>query len=195
MSFDPSPAVFFGNDFALASSAISFNTSTASDGIVGTFTVVGDTTAPITVSTAHNLKVGDLVALSTSGTLPAGLAAQDYYVVAVDSTLIIQISATKGGDPIAPTDAGSGTHTIKAHAVLSLLTDAEADPTTGDSRTVVLALVEMMFQKYLGTAETDKPERLIIVRSSNSNDSQGQITREYTFRITLDEGATDVSAE
>lgn len=52
------------------------------------------------------------VRLTTTGTLPAGLAvATDYYVILISDTSI-KLSATRGGSPVDITDAGSGVHTI-----------------------------------------------------------------------------------
>ena len=195
MAFDDSPKVFFGNDFAAAGNAISFNTSDAADVTVGTFTVVGDTTAQVTVSATHNLRVGDLVALSTSGTLPAGFSPGDYYVVAVDSTTVIQLSATIGGTPIAATDTGTGTHTISALSVLRDLDDADAHATTGDSRTVIYALMEMIYQKYSNTPADDRAGQISVGRASRANNATGALTRTYTVSVALDTGVLVVTDE
>lgn len=51
--------------------------------------------------------------LTTTGTLPAPLAVDtDYFIVTINSTSTIELSATAGGTPIALTDDGAGTHTI-----------------------------------------------------------------------------------
>jgi hypothetical protein len=52
------------------------------------------------------------VHLTSSGTLPAGLAAAtDYWVKVIDANTI-ELTTTKGGATAAFTDAGSGTHSI-----------------------------------------------------------------------------------
>lgn len=67
--------------------------------------------------TAHTLKTGDLVQLTTTGTLPAGLAlSTDYYVINLDANTIGL--ATSYANALAGTEvditaaAGGGTHTI-----------------------------------------------------------------------------------
>lgn len=55
---------------------------------------------------------GDTVYVSSTATLPAGLAAAtEYYVVGV-AAATLQLAATYGGAAIDITDAGTGTHTI-----------------------------------------------------------------------------------
>jgi len=62
----------------------------------------------------HELYVGDTVEFSTTSVLPAGLSADTTYYVVVDglTTSVFQVSATKGGDPIVTTDAGTGTQSF-----------------------------------------------------------------------------------
>jgi len=77
-----------------------------------TFTV---TTADPAVFTAtnHGLHEDDEIILETSDTLPTGLTeyTATYYVSARGMTSsTFQVSASKGGDPVATTADGSGTH-------------------------------------------------------------------------------------
>lgn len=74
------------------------------------FTAVAAT--DVITATSHGLYNGDKVALTTSGTLPAGLSTgTDYWVISrTDDTL--KLSATAGGSAVDITDTGSGTHTI-----------------------------------------------------------------------------------
>lgn len=62
--------------------------------------------------TDHGLVPGDRIRLETTGTLPTGLAVKtDYYVVYNGlKTNTFQVSSYDGGDPLATTAAGSGTH-------------------------------------------------------------------------------------
>lgn len=68
-------------------------------------------------STAHGLSTGDIVQLTSSGTLPAGLAlATDYYVIRVDADnfkLAASAIDAENGDAVDITAAaGGGTHTV-----------------------------------------------------------------------------------
>lgn len=61
-------------------------------------------------ATAHGWVVGDKLKVSTTGTLPTGLASGMLYHIVIATTDTIKISATKNGAPII-TSGGSGTHT------------------------------------------------------------------------------------
>lgn len=66
----------------------------------------------VITSTAHGLKVGDVIEAKSSTTLPAGMSATTpYYVIEVPSADTFKVSATKGGTTINVTDTGTGTHT------------------------------------------------------------------------------------
>lgn len=195
MSFNDAPQKFFGNGYALASNAISLKTSNAANVSIGTFTVDG-ATAPLTVSTDHNLKIGDRVRLTTTTTLPAGFSTgTDYYVVAAGSDTALNLSATKGGTAITASDTGTGTHSIEEVSPMTELTDALANASTGDSRAVVFALMEMLYQKFLNTASADRPSQMSISRSTTSSDSAGTVTRHYSVSVTLTQDDVSVSAE
>lgn len=76
-----------------------------------TFTASGDT---LTVA-GHDFVDGQEVRLTTTGTLPTGLAANtSYYVVSAGSGTL-KLSATAGGAAITASSSGSGTHTIQQH--------------------------------------------------------------------------------
>lgn len=64
------------------------------------------------VTAGHDLIDDDLVTLSTTGTLPAGVTTGTaYYVVSATSTLF-SLAATRGGAAINITDTGSGAHSF-----------------------------------------------------------------------------------
>ncbi len=91
-----------------------------------TFTFVdGDVTvgSDLIAETAHGLETGDVVRLTTSGTLPAGLAlATDYYVIRVDANsfkLASSLANAEAGTAVDITAAaGGGTHTVTEQAVV-----------------------------------------------------------------------------
>lgn len=64
--------------------------------------------------TDHGLYEGDTIRLETTGTLPAPLAVKTNYYVVYNGigTGVFQVSTQKGGDPVATTAAGSGTHSF-----------------------------------------------------------------------------------
>lgn len=71
------------------------------------FTV--DTSTDELIKTDHTLEVGDEVVLTTTGTLPAGLATSTTYFVIAVTQHRFQISVSIGGDAVNITDSGSGT--------------------------------------------------------------------------------------
>lgn len=82
----------------------------------------------IITSNAHGLKNGDMVVLTTSGTLPAGLATSTVYWVIEATTNTFKLCAnsvanyTTGeeefGHPVVDiTDTGTGTHTFTMHDI------------------------------------------------------------------------------
>ena len=93
-------------DGAATSFAINHNLGPTST----TFTAVAGT--DVITATSHRLFNGDRVVLTTTTTLPAGLAlATDYWVInRTDNTL--KLSSTAGGAAVDITDTGTGTHTI-----------------------------------------------------------------------------------
>jgi len=73
------------------------------------FTAVAAT--DVITSNAHGLADGDIVTVSSSTTLPAGLSANTNYYVIEKATNTFQLSATSGGSAVNITDTGTGTHT------------------------------------------------------------------------------------
>lgn len=61
-------------------------------------------------SNGHNLSNGDVLILTTSNTLPAGLSTGTPYYVINKTTNTFELSATSGGAAIDITDTGTGTH-------------------------------------------------------------------------------------
>ena len=69
-------------------------------------------TTDIITSNSHGFSGGEILRLTTSTTLPAGLSAStDYYVRDV-TTNTFKLSATPDGTPVDITDTGTGTHTF-----------------------------------------------------------------------------------
>lgn len=71
--------------------------------------------------TAHGLAVGDPVYFTTTGALPTGITASQYYfVTAVPSANTFQFSATPGGSDVNTSGSQSGTHTLYLNQPLKL---------------------------------------------------------------------------
>ena len=86
-------------------------TGTYQVGVVYTFTAA--TSDVITTSANHGLVNDDTVVLTTTGTLPAGLALlTTYYVLATPAANTLTLSAAKDGSVVDITNTGSGTHTL-----------------------------------------------------------------------------------
>lgn len=75
-------------------------------------TTISNANPAVFTLTDHGLAPGDRIRLETTGSLPTGLAVKtDYYVVYNGlTTSTFQVSTGNGGDPLATTSAGSGTH-------------------------------------------------------------------------------------
>ena len=202
MDFDPTPKGFFGNGYAIASSELKLPTSAFADITVGKFTMTGASAvvsvfddATGLIATDHNLKVGDIVAISTATTLPAPFTAADHYVVSVPTSSTLTLSLTRNGTAIVSTDAGTGTHTLKALAPLQEVTDAEAHATTGDWRKVVYGLMELLHGKYANIPTADRPANVTITKSKSPNVVTGVDTNSYTVTIKTLASAAEVLAE
>jgi len=107
----------------------------------------------ILTSNAHGLKVDDIIQLTTSTTLPAGISlTTDYYIIDV-TTNTFKIAATPGGTAIDVTGTGTGTHTFhlkgKAMMVLGYRHVVLRYLTTGTATHTV---------KVQGSTQTDLPQ-------------------------------------
>lgn len=97
------------------------NTATSSY----TFTA-NPTTNVITTAAAHGLALGDILRLTTTGTLPAPLALNtDYVVVGRPAADQLLLGLTPGGASIDITSAGTGTHTLQQQRIVQLGTNSE----------------------------------------------------------------------
>lgn len=92
--------------------------------VLATFTAA--TSDLLTVAVPHGLFAGDRVQVSSTVTLPAGLAAAtDYYVLPASlGASTLKVSDTAGGSAIDITDTGTGVHTLRAYRALAVTTIA-----------------------------------------------------------------------
>jgi hypothetical protein len=78
---------------------------------IATATFTAATTDIIT-ATAHGLTAGTRITVSSSTTLPAGLAASTNYYLRDVTTNTFKVSLTPNGSAVDITDTGTGTHTL-----------------------------------------------------------------------------------
>lgn len=109
-------------------------------------------------------------------------------------------------DPAPSTWLGAG-YTLSTHVVglttndavtnqiLLQLTDALADPTTGDIRDVMMATCEAFFQAYAAIAAPDLPTRMIVARTTSSGPSSTSIRLQYTLSFDIETSAFTVIPE
>jgi hypothetical protein len=101
----------------------------------------------------HGLVDDDVIQLTTTGTLPAGLALATNYYVKVSDKDLIQLAATAGGSAIDITAAaGGGTHSVPALGL-----SVSGDPLLGKiSITLSEAATEALKIGDLQTIEVEK---------------------------------------
>jgi hypothetical protein len=75
-------------------------------------TVTGRNTNTLTLATGHGLYNGQLVTLTTTTTLPAGLTANTLYYIVSRTATAVSFALTPGGSTVTISDAGTGTHKI-----------------------------------------------------------------------------------
>jgi len=75
-------------------------------------TVTGRSTNTLTLATGHGLYNGQLVTLTTTTTLPAGLTANTLYYIVSRTATAVSFALTPGGSTVTISDAGTGTHKI-----------------------------------------------------------------------------------
>lgn len=147
----------------LASGAYSAATTYA----VGTVVQVDSPTFTFTASgavltaTAHGWANGDILQVSSSGTLPAGLTAGVLYYIVQADTDTLKLSLTKGGAPITTTSAGTGTHTatVSSHRLYESLLANNLANTPHKSPTYWLDLGMTNRWKPFDTSVTSQAER------------------------------------
>lgn len=100
---------------------------------LGNVTITIATPAVFTL-TAHGLQVGDTIQLSTTGSLPTGLAVStDYYVISAGLTANdFQVSATLNGTAIDTSGVQSGTHSVTRTTPYVVTTNNTLLPTTDE---------------------------------------------------------------
>ena len=93
-----------------------------------------------------------------------------------------------------PTDwiasySSDGTNLTIPRASLPELSSAEAHTSTGDIRDIVFSFVERIYQVYITSAAADRPAKMALIRSTQTNETTGKVTGQYTINFTMDEAA------
>jgi hypothetical protein len=98
--------------------AYTSNGARASGAATGTFTDSSISSSTITIANGHGFATGDTVQLTSTGTLPGGLALATTYYVIKSSALAIKLATTYEnavlGTKITLTPGGGGTHTVSS---------------------------------------------------------------------------------
>ncbi len=91
--------------------------------------------------------------------------------------------------------AGFNTNDASSNKLLTQITDANADPTTGDIRILTMAWLEMLYAKWLLQAGS-QPTKMTITRSQGNNRSlDGSVQYTYTIKIQVLPSAVSVPSE
>lgn len=81
-----------------------------------------------------------------------------------------------------------------ASALLTELTAADADATTGDIREIFYALCDMMYTKWEAQPDADQPTQVTVSRNQNLL-ADGTLRRQFSFSFDLDVTVGDVASE
>jgi hypothetical protein len=88
-------------------------------------------------------------------------------------------------------NAGGG----EAYKLLKQLTNALANPSTGDVRAVMMAVVEEFFQAWLTIAIADRPKNMTISRTVSTGTVGDTNIFSYNFRFTIEPNVFTAAAE
>ena len=80
-------------------------------------------------------------------------------------------------------------------ASIPQLTAAEANPTTGDSRKLLFAMMEQVYAWWIAKAVADRPTAVTISRSTMTNETTGVMTKTYSIAIQISATAVEVITE
>lgn len=153
-------------------------------------------TTDVITSNSHGLKNGDMVVLTTTDTLPAGLATSTVYYVVQATTNTFKLSTTSGreGAPVNITDTGTGTHTFTMHDVGNSIF-------VGDFRNAVLSLSSdgggdaAMVVKFQGSIQEEAPDFSAAQSATNQWDYVNVVDLEDQASIDGDTGITFAGAD
>ena len=140
---------------------------------------------------AHGLKDGDPLILTTADTLPAGLELLTTYYVRDASTNTFRVSLDPNGIPINITDTGTGAHTYTMH-------DVSIPWLVEDFRNIILALAfnatANLTLKFQGSVQEDAPDFSAAQSPTNKWDYIETISLEDQTAVDGDTGYTVAGA-
>jgi hypothetical protein len=91
------------------------------------------------------------------------------------------------------------TNNAATNKLLTELTDAEADETTGDIRKLLFGVVDGLYTQFnsknSALATADRPQRVAFTRATSVNDATGLITRSYSVSFQLEAASVEVANE
>lgn len=87
------------------------------------------------------------------------------------------------------------TNDAASDKLVTEVTDAEANATTGDARKVIFGLMEMLYAKMSALATADKPTKLAITRSISEDTVTGEFIRTYLVTVRTTAAGFEVSSE
>lgn len=83
--------------------------------------------------------------------------------------------------------------------LLTELTDAEADETTGDIRKLLFGIIDGLYTQFNSKNSTlaaaDRPQRVAFTRSTTVNETTGFIARSYSINFQLEAASVEVANE
>lgn len=99
------------------------------------------------------------------------------------------------GYSVASNSIRFNTNDAAANKTLTTLTDAEADPTTGDFREVIRALLYKFAADWDATAVADRPAKMTLAKSLGYDAASGCVTESYTLSFKIGTTLGNVTSE
>lgn len=90
--------------------------------------------------------------------------------------------------------AGFNTNDATSNKLLTKLTTAEANASSGDIREIIFSMIESFYQAWISKAEADRPTKLNITRNGNALPN-GNINYTYTFQLEVATTSLNVASE
>jgi len=91
------------------------------------------------------------------------------------------------------------TNSAFTNKLLTELTDAEADETTGDIRKLLFGVLDGLYTQFnsknSALATADRPQRVTFTRNTSVSDITGLITRNYSLSFQLEAASVEVANE
>jgi hypothetical protein len=201
MAFDKKPSTWLGPYYAAVASttnSIAIKTIDFAGAEVGTDILqsASTSTGVLTTSADHGLSAGNVIQF-VGASLPTGLTASTNYVVLTTPlSTTLTVGLYPSGSTIVPSQTGTGKVMLKDLGdVAAELTDSEANATTGDIRKLLFALCEHFYQAQQAQLEADRPTKMVIYRSTSTNDQTEAITKSYQFVFNVGVGSVEVVDE